>query len=355
MNIKTIQKIMKEKNIDYIFLANIHHKDPHAYYLTHIESEYTFLFIQKKNKPTVYTSSLEFEKTKQNSIIKNVKELEKHPFEILARNIKKHNYKKIGINKGSLTLHEFNALKKQVKKVTWIDVNKLIYTLRLEKTSEELQCIKTACSIGDQIFEGVVKNFKTFKTELDVANFIEQKAKHYHCATSFPTIVASGKHGAMPHHTPTNTALNKGFCVLDFGVRYKGYCSDMTRTIYLGKPSEKERSHYQLVLEAIYESRKIIDEGLQVKKVDEIVRKKFGRLNRYYLHSLGHGLGTEVHEPPGISYKSKEKFKNNMVFTIEPGIYFTGRYGIRVEDDYVLQNNHVKQLTSSTHALIVIS
>ncbi len=355
MNLNAVKQIMKKKNIDLMFLANIHHKDPHLYYLTHIESEYTFLFIPKQNKPIIYTSSLEFEQTKQKSIIKNVRQLNKHPSQILKKNIKKHKWRKIGINKSSLTINELNALKKQIKKVQWIDVNKLLYNIRQEKTQEELQCIKKACSVGDKIFDELIKNFKTFKTELDVAEFIERKAKMLGCTTSFPTIVASGKNGAMPHHSPTDAGLNNGFCVLDFGVRYKGYCSDMTRTIYLGKPSEEERSRYQLVLEAIYESKKIIREGLPVRKVDELVRKKFGKLNKHYIHSLGHGLGTEVHEPPGISYKSKEKFRNYMVFTIEPGIYFTSRYGIRVEDDYMLLNNKLLQLTTAAHKLIAIN
>ncbi|MBI3033229.1 aminopeptidase P family protein [Candidatus Woesearchaeota archaeon] len=355
MNLKALQETMLKEGIDGIFLGNINHKDSHLYYLTHIEAEYTFLIITPDKTPTIYASSLEYEKTKNEAIIKNVKMLTKHPFKILQEEIKKNRYKKIGINKGVLTINEFDSLKKMIKDVEWVDINKTIYQIREQKTSCEIKAIKKACSIGDKIFTELIKNFKKCKTELDVANFIEQKAKHYGCTISFPVIVGSGENGAMPHYTPKNVTLNKGFCVLDFGVRYQGYCSDMTRTIYIGKPSEQERRHYQLVLEAIYESRKIIKIGLQVKKTDELIRKKFGKLNKFYIHSLGHGLGTEVHEPPGISYKSKEEFKNNMVFTIEPGIYFPGKYGIRIEDDYVLENNRLKQLTSSTDDLIIIN
>ena len=357
MNFKVIQKEMQKQEIDCIFLMNLQHKDPNIYYVSHINAEYTFIFLEKNKKPLLYASSLEFEKIKQESLVKNVELLNKNPFELLNNIIKQNNYERVGVNKSVLTINEFKAIKKQVKgkKVKWIDVSKLFTGIRTEKTEEEVKIIQTACEVGDAIFKEVVQNFKKFKTELDVAKFIEKRAKDYNCTLSFPVIIGSGKNGAIPHYEPKNLKLNNGFCVMDFGVRYKGYCSDMTRTIYIGEPTKQEVEHYNLVLDAIYECRKLIKHNVKVSMIDDYVRKKFGKLNKFYVHALGHGLGTEVHELPALSSKSKERLKNNTVFTIEPGLYFPGRYGIRIEDDYVLRDDKIIQLTKSEHTLIKIT
>ena len=150
---------------------------------------------------------------------------------------------------------------------------------------------------------------------------------------SFEPIVAFGPHSAIPHHHNTATKLKKGDTLLvDMGMKYKGYCSDMTRTFFFGKPSAQQQKVYELVLEAQEAGIKKIKSGVATKKVDEAARKALGNYEEYFKHSLGHGIGLEVHEMPSLSGRSTEILKENMIVTVEPGIYLDGKFGVRIED-----------------------
>lgn len=186
------------------------------------------------------------------------------------------------------------------------------------------------------------------KTERDIKAFIEERSMQLADGSSFPTIVASGKNGAAPHHETTNQKLKRGFCVIDFGVRYKGYISDVTRTIFFGKPTLQEKKDYEKVLQANQSAINEIKEGTSLKKLDNISRKEFD-----YPHSLGHGIGVEVHEAPSVSANSKEKVKRGMCFTIEPGLYRKGKYGIRIEDDILVSKKTVVLTQQITKRLLI--
>jgi len=187
--------------------------------------------------------------------------------------------------------------------------------------AKEMQIIKKAFNYGNKILNKTINNFKNFKTESDVSGFLEYETKKLGLGLSFPPIVASGSNGSMPHYEPRNVKLNKGFCVIDFGIKYNGYCTDCTRTIYLGNISKKEKNIYNFLLDIqknIIENIKINDD------CDEIYVncvKSLGKYSKYFIHGLGHGVGVEIHELPNLTLDSKDKIGRDMVFTVEPGIY----------------------------------
>ncbi len=207
------------------------------------------------------------------------------------------------------------------------------------KTKEEIKNIKKACIITDSIFKKMIKNFN-FKNESDIAGFIKQEIKKRKLKQSFKPIVASGKSASNPHYEENNKDLSRGFCVIDFGVKYNGYCSDMTRTIFIGKPSKKEKQLYNMVLKSQTSAIKKLKPGVLCKDIANEARKHLKRYNKKMIHSTGHGLGKRIHEKPYISIKSNEKLDKGMAFTIEPGIYLRN-YGIRIEDTILLRQKPI--------------
>jgi Xaa-Pro aminopeptidase len=222
--------------------------------------------------------------------------------------------------------------------------------------SKNIKKLEFACIKTDEIFSELIKELKKnkFKTEKQIQKFILNKIKQKKCFPSFPPICASGKNSAVIHAIP-KPELNKGFLVLDFGCAFKGIKADMTRTIYLGKPSKLEKQLYNKVLRI---QKKLILEAKPNKKASDLFKKMsslLGDLKYCCPHALGHGVSTKIHDKPSLSPKSKDKLKLNTAITIEPGIYFPRFFGIRIEDTILIQKKKSKQLTKSSKKLIVIS
>jgi Xaa-Pro aminopeptidase len=215
------------------------------------------------------------------------------------------------------------------------------------------ECIRKACKITDSIFSELIKNFN-FKTEKQVADFIKGKARKNKVKLAFPVIVASGKNTADIHHKPKNSKLER-FTVIDFGVKCNGFCSDMTRTVFVGKINDKQKKLYEKVKKVQESCLRKLRAGVSYKELDLYARKSFGKvLRKKFRHALGHGVGSKVHQNPKISPKSGDIAKTGDIVTIEPGIYFRKRYGIRIEDTVIVGKNGALALTKSQKKLIVI-
>ena len=212
---------------------------------------------------------------------------------------------------------------------------------------------KKACEISDKILQKCIKNMRVFETERDIFNFLKNETEKQKCMLSFDPVVASGKNGAEMHHKATNSKLKKGFLVLDFGVKYKGYCSDMTRTIYLGKPNKKERDFYYLVLNAQKISISELKAEMSCFVLDGVARSVFGKYAKFFRHGLGHGVGRKIHQSPSLSPWNRRKIKDKTILTIEPGLYFKNKFGIRIEDTLFL-NRKPFVLTKTKKNLIII-
>jgi len=215
--------------------------------------------------------------------------------------------------------------------------------------------IKKACSITDKIFYSIVKKLKNneLRTEKRVDRFIRSEIRKRKLKIAFPPIVASGKRSAKIHPKPTKYEIKKGFIVIDFGVKYKGYCSDMTRTLYKGKPTKKQIKLYNRLLSIQKSTIKKAKPRKECFEIDYYVRKKLNKLRKHFLHSLGHGVSKEVHAKPNLSPRSTDTLKKGDIITIEPGIYIKKKYGIRIEDTILVKKNP-ESLTKSPKNLIII-
>lgn len=222
------------------------------------------------------------------------------------------------------------------------------------KTKKEIAKIKKASKVTDAIFLKIIRSFK-FKTEIELRHFILSEVKKRGLKPSFPPIVTSGKRaGNEIHPQPTNMKL-AGFVIIDFGVVFEKYMSDMTRTIYVGKPTNKEKEIYNLILQSQELGINIAIPNVHCADIDEIVRNSLGKYKKYFIHMLGHGVGTKIHEEPKLYYKlTKPVLKENMVITIEPGIYIKGKLGIRIEDTCLVTAKGCISLTKSPKELIVV-
>ena len=232
----------------------------------------------------------------------------------------------------------------------------LVEPLRWVKDEDELALMIEAALVGCKLFEHILGFIRPGLQEFEVAAELEHQARLLGAeGMSFETIVASGVRSALPHGRATSARLpRRGFLTLDFGVILKGYCSDMTRTVYLGKPKVGERNAYQAVLEAQEAGVAAVGSGVSCGDVDEAARSGLRRagLAEAFSHSTGHGVGLEIHELPRIGAEQTTRLLPGMVVTIEPGIYLAGQFGIRIEDMVAVTRTGGQVLTPATKALI---
>lgn len=264
---------------------------------------------------------------------------------------------RLGVEETDLRFAEY----KQIKKVAKSLKDFKFHVHRSVKTNEEIRLIENACKIGDEAFKFILKRITSEVTEKQLAYLLENFIREKGFEPSFKTIAAFGANSAIPHHQSGESKLKKGdFVLLDFGVRFKKYCSDMTRTLVFGKFSEKQKKIHEVVREAQSKAAESIkyptsEVGVSAKKVDRVARDWIIKNGFPQIpHSLGHGIGIEVHEHPFLSPNSKEILEEGMVFSIEPGIYIPGFGGVRMEDLFVLEKNGIRQLTNSSKELIAI-
>jgi len=350
MRIKQIQELLKKEKIDLALFLNtdFNYQDNNMTYF----SQYNgvgILAITKKSKFLI-VPRMELKKAREGKVKVYKWKKDLRLFENV-KSVLKRKPKKIALDKNTFSLNNYKELKRTFKKIKTVDISKDLLKIRKIKTSEEIKIIKQGCKISDNILNSCFKNFKKFKTESDVKAFLENQAKQNNCTLAFPTIVASGKNAVKPHHETKQVKLNKGFCVIDFGIKYKNYCTDTTRTIYIGKPSKKETELYNLVLKCQKNIIKNIKINKPCKELYLEAKKELKPYSKYFTHGLGHGFGIYIHELPNLMEKSKDLIQNNTVFTIEPGIYFKN-IGIRIEDDILIENNKPIILTKVTKELI---
>jgi len=259
---------------------------------------------------------------------------------------------------GSLSYKQYSDLKDFLG-IELVMANDLIETLRMTKDESEIENIKKAQDITDKAFSHILNFIKVGMSERDVALEMEFYMKKLGAQDlSFDTIVASGKRSSLPHGVASNKIIEKGDLVtLDFGCKYNGYCSDMTRTIIMGKATEKQREIYNIVLEAQENAIKHIKAGVTGKEGDNYARSIIEKkgYGKYFGHSLGHGVGLEVHESPSLSFKNEEPLKQNSIVTVEPGIYISDFGGVRIEDMVLLKEDKVINLTNSPKQLIEVN
>jgi Xaa-Pro aminopeptidase len=249
----------------------------------------------------------------------------------------------------SISLAAFESLKKSVK-VRLKTVADIIESARSIKDKSEVAAVVAASRIAAKALRQTFKYIKPGVTESESAGLLDFQIRKAGAANSFETIVAFGPNASRPHHQPTSRKLKRNDTVLiDFGVKHKGYCCDITRCFVVGKPNPFYKKVYDTVQQAQAAAIKMLKPGVTAKKVDAAAREVIRKSGlSVYGHGTGHGLGLEVHEQPVISANSKAKLRPGMVFTIEPAVYIPGRLGIRIEDDVLVTKTGYKILTRAS-------
>lgn len=280
--------------------------------------------------------------------------------EWLFSNSSVHKVRRCGFDDGNTTVAELQLMRAAIpakkRRELFKPVGALVSALRWIKDTDEIAKMRKAAALGCRLFEEILCVIQPGMPESTVAAELEYRARLAGAeAMSFPTIVASGERSALPHGHATSAKLPKrGFVTLDFGVVLDGYCSDMTRTVHMGRANNEERTVYDAVLAAQEAGVAAVRAGASGGEVDDAARSVLRSVNldKWFTHSTGHGVGLEIHEGPRLAARQKQKLETGMVVTIEPGVYMPGKFGVRIEDMVLVAASGSEILTPSTKAWI---
>ena len=261
----------------------------------------------------------------------------------------------VGFEEHDLKFSEFKQFTKLLKGKKLVPVKHLIEDLRIVKTADEIKNIERAQIISQKGFEKVIKTIRVGQTEAEIAERLEKIIKSLGGqGLAFESIIASGPNSALPHHITSDRRLTKNDVLLfDFGAKFQDYCADLSRTIFVGRANNHHAKIYHHVAQAQATAIAKIKHGARAPLAHKAVSAHFKKhnLDDYFLHSLGHGIGLQVHEKPSLSAKSKDTLKEGMVFSVEPGLYFPAWGGVRIEDLIVIKNGKAKLLGQSAQFL----
>ncbi len=262
----------------------------------------------------------------------------------------------VGFEDEFATFSYFLALKKKVPVLSLVPASKEIDAVRVIKDEKELSCIETAAKIADNAFSYILPKIFPGKTEKEIALDLEVYMRSHGAeGLSFETIAAAGRRSSMPHGAASEKIIEKNeLFTLDFGCKYKGYCSDMTRTVVVGKADEKQKEIYEIVLRAQLAALSAICSGKACKDIDAVARNiiKDAGYGAYFGHGLGHSVGLAIHEKPNLSPRSEDVLVPNIPVTVEPGIYVPDFGGVRIEDLVIVTEDGYKNLVTAPKELI---
>lgn len=323
-------------------------------YLTNIEAEGILLLTRKDN---IYITDGRYIEQVHSTltlydeiIVYNVNDVSKDDYEnffMFCENV--------GFEENYVTYAKYKELIRKYKINNLVETEHIIEKQRMIKDDEEISNLIKACEITDNCFSYILTYIKPGMTEKQIADEIEEYYKSRTDGLSFETIVASGENTSKPHAVPTDRKIQEqDIITIDMGCKVNGYCSDMTRTFFVGSVPEYVKPVYDLVLKNQEQTIDDMKDGASTRLLTKMVDNDF-RLNGYDLiHALGHGVGMEIHEAPYINFRSDATLKENMVVTDEPGIYVPGRFGVRIEDTIQITKFGCISLTKSEKNYIII-
>jgi Xaa-Pro aminopeptidase len=277
----------------------------------------------------------------------------------ITKVIRDNAVKYLGFEGGFVSYNTYASYREKYPMCDLVDIGDAIEVIRQLKSPDEIEKMQRAQDIADAAFTHLMKMITPDMTELEVAVELEYAMRRGGAeAISFDTIAVSGDASALPHGTPRDVKLKRGFLTLDYGAKYKGYCSDMTRTVVIGRADEDMKKLYNTVLNAQLSAIEYLKEGADAGEADKIARDIIDANPEYrgaFGHSLGHSVGLFIHESPRLSTRSfGRKLRTGEILTVEPGIYLFGKYGCRIEDMVKIEQGGVYNFTHSTKELIEI-
>ena len=348
-SIEKIREIMSLKNCDGVIINNA----GDVRYLSGLKSSNIAILITPDNAFVLSDGRYKFLIERQSVFIPIC--ITKGIYESLADLINEQRLKCVMIDPSEISHKNYRMLS---EKINLVDYEKITEKLRIIKKDEEIHNIITAQKIADKAFNDILKLINPGMSTKEIAALLDYKMAVYGSEEpAFSTITVNEDESADCHGVPSDKKVNNGDLILfDFGATYNGYRSDITRTIALGSITEEKKRIYDLVLKAHTEAVRILKPGILCSTVDEAARKCFREqgLEEYFIHSLGHGVGIDIHEAPTLNKKSDVILEKNMIVTVEPGLYFKDKFGVRIEDTYLITENGCKSLTNIEKKLIII-
>ena len=261
----------------------------------------------------------------------------------------------VGFEENYVTYANYKEYMRKYKVNSLVETENMIEKQRMVKDEEEIENLRKACKVTDECFEHIVNYIRPGMTEKQISREIDYYYYKNAQGLSFETIVASGENSSKPHAIPTDRKIqNVDIITIDMGCKINGYCSDMTRTIFVGQVPEYVKPVYELVLKNQEQVLQDMKENANTKQIAKMVDNDFKLHNYDLIHALGHGVGLEIHEGPTLSINSENILRENMVVTNEPGIYIAGQFGVRIEDTVLITKGGCEALTKSHKNYVIV-
>lgn len=332
MKLKEVQKLITQKDLDAFLFSS----QANVFYLSGFRSTHAYVILTPNSKHLL-TDGRYYERAKEELKGWDVVLIEGRALRFIKRFLRDLGVKRVGYESDRVSCEFRKALRST--RIKWVGFSGFLKDIRVVKTKREIDVMKEGVKRSDRIYRELLEFVRPGLTELEVRGFIVSRIfENGSTGESFPAIVASGKASAVPHWETSNNKIEANSPLLiDMGLMWKGYCTDFTRTIYIGKPTEEFVKVYNIVRDAHLFALDKVRVGNKIGDVDREARNyiKKKRLGKYFNHSTGHGIGIEIHEYPRVYYKGEDAervIEEGMVFTVEPGIYLPGKFGVRLEN-----------------------
>lgn len=323
-------------------------------YLTNIDAEGTLLLTRKEN---IYITDGRYIEHVHSTltlfdeiIVYDIHDVSKEDYENFFMYCEN-----VGFEENYVTYANYKEYIRKYKINHLVETENIIEKQRMIKDEEEISNIEKACEITDNCFSYILTYIKPGMTEKEIAKEIEEYYSQRTDGLSFDTIIASGENSSMPHAVPTDRKIQEqDIITIDMGCKVNGYCSDMTRTFFVGSIPEEMKHVYDLVLKNQVQTLEQMKDGISTRLLTKMVENDFKLNGHDLIHALGHGVGMEIHEQPYVSSRSDTLLKENMIVTDEPGIYIPGKFGVRIEDTAQITKFGCISLTKSEKNYIII-
>lgn len=342
---------LEKHGIDALLVTNT----ANARYLTGFTGSYVQLVLTSAG-PFALTSGIYTNQISQEAPDLPVRQVSlTDPMETLKEALNEHGIKRLGFENGSVLAKTLQTWRDKLEGIELVPVDDAVESLRLIKDANEIASLRKACALADACFEHIQRLLRPEAVEWDIAMEIDFFFRRNGAFNAFDTIAVSGENSAKPHGKPGERRFQLGdFVTMDFGARVDGYCSDITRTVVIGKASDRHKEIYFTVLKALESAIDGIKPGRLGKEIDGIARGAIEEagFGDYFGHGLGHSIGLTVHDGPGFSRREENVLQAGMVVTVEPGIYLPGFGGVRIEEDVLITETGCEQLTRSERGLL---
>ncbi|MEM0444756.1 MAG: Xaa-Pro peptidase family protein [Nitrososphaerota archaeon] len=349
---------MRHPGLDAAILTS----EPNMLYLSgysavSLERLIALLIFREQDKSCLIVPELERERAEENCKLQGVEILSyrdnENPVSILVGLLSKNRVSSLGVE-GSTPYRFIYPLHSSQPPITLSLIDDIMYSLRIVKDEREVECLEKAAEINNKLLIDAVNHVKPGLSERDLASFVRARALELGADEVAFVLIQSGSNSALPHQEPTTRKISSGDIVLfDIGIRYMGYYSDITRTVTYDKPLPRQQEIFEIVERSQSEALSKISEGARAQEIDGEARRIITEAGygRFFIHRTGHGLGLEVHEPPYIREGNLQELRRGMVFTVEPGIYLAGEFGVRLEDNVIVSGNGYRNLTKLPKSL----